>query len=125
MQSDRRSAILWGRVELNGQFTLITGRTQAQGRGLHLGRDSEAYQRATRLVEMNSDDMAELGLVDGRLVRISTSAGEVQVPVQAGNLPRGMLFMPMGPAANLLVEVETEGTGMPSFKGLTAEVKAV
>jgi len=91
---------------LNGQFTLITGRTQAQGRGLHLGRDSEAYQRATRLVEMNSDDMAELGLVDGRLVRISTSAGEVQVPVQAGNLPRGMLFMPMGPAAGQEVSWE-------------------
>jgi len=110
---------------LNTLFTLITGRTRAQGQGLHQGRESEAYQRATRLVEMNNDDMVELGVQEGSLVRVSTSAGEAQVPVRQGNLPRGMLFMPMGPAANLLVGGETESTGMPSFKGLTAEVKAV
>jgi formylmethanofuran dehydrogenase subunit D len=110
---------------LSGNFTLITGRTRAQGDGLHQGRDSEAYRLATRLVEMNDEDMNTLGVGEGDLVSISTLAGQVTVPVKKGDLPRGMLFMPMGPTANLLVGGETESTGMPSYKGELAEVEAV
>jgi formylmethanofuran dehydrogenase subunit D len=32
-----------------------------------------------------------------------------------------MVFIPMGPVANELVGSETDGTGMPTFKGLTVE----
>lgn len=110
---------------MSTQYTLITGRTRAQGDGLHQGRDSEAYRQATYMVEMNGEDMGELSIQEGDMVCVSTQAGEVSVPVKAADLPRGMLFMPMGPAANLLVADETQGTGMPSFKGLKAEVKAV
>ena len=110
---------------MTAQFRLITGRTRAQGDGLHQGRDSEAYERATQLVELNKEDMAVLGLDEGDRVTITTPAGHVEVPAQKGNLPQGMLFMPMGPAANLLIGSETECTGMPSFKGTMAEVKAV
>jgi formylmethanofuran dehydrogenase subunit D len=105
------------------EFTLITGRTRAQGDALHQGRDSEAYRRATSVVEMNAGDMSTLGLEDGQVVTVSTPAGQVAVPARAGDLPRGMLFMPMGPAANLLVGGETESTGMPSYKGQIAEVE--
>ncbi len=108
---------------MRAEFTLITGRTRAQGDGLHHGRDSEAYRRATRVVEMNGDDMADLGLEDGTVVTVSTAAGQVALPARTGDLPRGMLFMPMGPAANLLVGGETEGTGMPAYKGQIAEVE--
>ncbi|MDD3826452.1 MAG: molybdopterin dinucleotide binding domain-containing protein [Anaerolineae bacterium] len=108
---------------MRGDFTLITGRTRAQGDGLHQGRDSAAYRAATSLVEMNDDDMAEFGLKEGDVVTVSTPAGQVAVPVRPGDLPRGMLFMPMGPPANLLVGGETESTGMPSYKGQRAEVE--
>jgi len=108
---------------LRVEFTLITGRTRAQGDGLHQGRDSAAYRQATCLVEMNGDDMAELGLKQGDVVTVSTPAGQVAVPARAGDLPRGMLFMPMGPPAHLLVGGETESTGMPAYKGQIAEVE--
>ena len=108
---------------MSKRFTLITGRTPAQGKGLHQGKDSEAYRRATTLVEMNSDDMAHLSIEDGQVVRVRTSTGQVEVPVRTGQLPPGLLFMPMGPTANVLIGSDTECTGMPPSKGLMAEVE--
>ncbi len=113
------------RVELSGEYTLITGRTRAQADGMHQGRDSEAYVRATRLVEMNEEDMAKVGVGEGDRVAVSTRIGQVEVAVKKGNLPRGMVFIPMGPSANVLIGGETDCTGMPSYKGLVAEVKTL
>lgn len=107
------------------QYTLITGRTTEQADGLHQGRDSEVYIRATAVVEMSPQEMARLGVEEGQLVRVSTAAGRVEVRVQAGSLPAGMLFMPMGPTANVLISSDTTATGMPAFKGVTAEVEAI
>jgi formylmethanofuran dehydrogenase subunit D len=109
---------------LNQEFTLITGRTRSQGDGLHQGRESDAYRQATHLVEMNREDMALLGVGDGDIVSVSTPAGSTAVPVAAGDLPRGMIFMAMGPTANLLIGGATAGTGMPPYKGQIAEVEA-
>lgn len=109
---------------MSKQFRLITGRTTAQGSGLHQGRDSEAYHNATALVQMNGDDMARLEIQAGATVRVRTAAGQVEVPVEKANLPAGMIFMPLGPSANRLIGVGTGATGMPSFKGLMAEVEA-
>ena len=41
--------------------------------------------------------MAQRGIEEGQEVLIRTTAGEVRVPAQSGELPAGMLFMPMGP----------------------------
>jgi formylmethanofuran dehydrogenase subunit D len=112
-------------MTLSEHFTLITGRTPEQGKGLHQGKDSEAYRRATVLVEMNSDDLAHLGVEEGQAVQVRTSTGQVEVPVRTGQLPPGLLFMPMGPTANVLIGSDTECTGMPPSKGLVAEVKPV
>jgi len=110
---------------LKEHFTLITGRTPEQGKGLHEGKDSEAYRSATALVEMNPEDMAHLEIEEEQVVRVRTDTGHVEVPVHAGTLPPGLLFIPMGPAANVLIGTETESTGMPPFKGLTAEVEPI
>ena len=110
-------------TNMNEYFTLITGRTPKQGEGLHKGKDSEAYRRATALVEMSLEDMARLGIEEGQVVRVRTAAGQVEVPVRAGALSPGLLFVPMGPVANMLIGAKTEGTGMPPFKGLAAEVE--
>ena len=106
-------------------FTLITGRTSEQGQGLHKGKDSEAYHQATELVEMSPEDMARLEIEEGQAVRVRTAGGQIEVPAHAGTLPVGLLFIPMGPAANILVGTETESTGMPPFKGLAAEVEPI
>jgi len=108
---------------LSEDFILITGRTRAQADGLHKGKDSEAYREATVLVEMCPEDMARLAIEDGQIVRLRTASDQVEVPVRTAALPAGMLFIPMGPVANRLIETETAGTGMPAFKGLTVKME--
>ena len=110
---------------LSIRVTLITGRTREQADGLHRGKRTEEYRRATNLVEMNPDDMARLGVEEGNMVRVKTSAGAIEVPVKSAELASGLLFMPLGPAANTLIGTETEATGLPCFKGLEVEVEPV
>lgn len=110
---------------MSEHFTLITGRTSEQGRALHEDKDSEVYHRATTLVEMNAEDMSRLHIEEGQAVRVRTAAGQVEVPAHAGELPPMLLFIPMGPVANVLVGTHTESTGMPPFKGLIAEVEPI
>jgi formylmethanofuran dehydrogenase subunit D len=110
---------------LKAGFVLITGRTTQQADALHQRGDAQAFRDATALVEMNEEDMACLDVQQGQQVAIRTEAGRIEVPVQTGNLPRGMLFMPMGPTANVLIQAETEGSGMPGFKGLAVEIEVV
>ena len=107
---------------MKSEFELITGRTRRQADGLHLGKDSEEYRQATALVEMSAEDIARLGLEEGDRVRLQTAAGEVQVPVYTGDLPSGLLFMPMGPTANALVGTDTDASGTPPFKDLKVQV---
>lgn len=106
-------------------FTLITGRTKRQADGLHKGAGLPAHISATSYVEICTDDMARLGIIDGQIVKILSNAGSVEVPVRPADLPAGLLFIPMGPAANKLVGTETFGTGMPSFKGQQVKVEPV
>ena len=110
---------------MSEHFTLITGRTAEQGRALHEDKDSEAYYRAMTLVEMNVEDMNRLRIEEGQVIRVRTAAGQVEVPAYAGELPSMLLFIPMGPVANVLVGTDTESTGMPPFKGLMAEVEPI
>jgi len=107
------------------RLTLISGRTRKQAIGMHKGKDSPEYHAATELVEMNPEDMARLGVADGGRLTLRTEVGEIAMTVQAGTLPAGLVFVPMGTAVNGLVGAETLGTGMPSFKGLTVEVEVV
>jgi formylmethanofuran dehydrogenase subunit D len=104
------------------RLTLITGRTRKQAIGMHKGKDSLEYQAATRIVEMNPDDMARLGIAEGGRALLRTAEGEVALTAHEGALPAGLVFVPMGTTVNAIVGTETFGTGMPSFKGLTVEV---
>jgi len=56
---------------------------------------------------------------------VSTDYGSVVV--KALKSPRaphsGVIFIPYGPWANVVVNPETHGIGMPSFKGIPAEVE--
>ena len=113
------------RNSLGENFILITGRTVKQAAGLHKGKDSDAYRRATALVEMNAADMARLGIGEGQIVRLRSATGQVEMSAHTGTVPSKMVFVPMGPVANSLIGPETEGTGMPSFKGLTVEIEPI
>jgi formylmethanofuran dehydrogenase subunit D len=104
---------------LTARFTLVTGRTKDQGQARHVARNSRAYQQVTAWIEMNAEDMARLGISAGHLVRVQTETGQAELPVRAGELPSGMVFMPLGPAASELSASDTDGTGMPLLKGLS------
>ncbi|MGD2144332.1 MAG: molybdopterin dinucleotide binding domain-containing protein [Anaerolineae bacterium] len=107
---------------MSAKFTLITGRTRRQADGLHEGKDSEAYRQATEWVDMNPHDMARLGIKEQMIVEVRTPSGQVRVPAHAADLPPELLFMPLGPAANVLIGSETEATGTPLFKGPQATI---
>src|SRR5665811_1775743 len=48
------------RSDVGALLTLITGRTREQAIGMHKGKGSSEYRRATSLVQMNPDDMERL-----------------------------------------------------------------
>jgi formylmethanofuran dehydrogenase subunit D len=108
---------------LNNRFILITGRTRDQAKGLHSGGGgSVEHIKATAKVEMSPDDMKRLTIIEGDVVRVTSSSGTIEVPAYESDLPQGMIFIPMGPSANKLVGAETFGTGMPSFKEQVVEI---
>lgn len=104
--------------------TLISGRTTQQGVGLEEGKTSENYVKNVRYVEVSSIDAESLDLREGNPVKISNENGSVIVEWRkSATLEQGMAFIPYGPWANQLFSYETEGTGMPKFKGIKAVIE--
>ena len=107
------------------KFSLITGRTIDQGTGRERGKLSEEYERSVTVCEMDPDDIKRLGVKENKNVRVSTDFGSVVVQVvKSVRAPHpAVIFIPYGPWASLIMNPETHGTGMPSLKGLPAEVE--
>lgn len=102
---------------------LISGRTIAQGENLE-NKMSEEYFNAVAVCEMNEKDMERVGVSPDENVKVKTNYGEVVVKAKkAKGYPEGIAFIPMGPWANALVSANTRGAGMPSYKGLDAEIE--
>lgn len=110
---------------MDGQFRLVTGRTSEQVQALHRGKRSQSYQQATGWVALCPEDLARLGISPGDRVRVRTAGGQVDLTARPGDLPRGLLFVPLGPVASQLAGAETDATGMPLLKGQPAEVEAL
>lgn len=106
------------------KVTLITGRTTDQGKSLELGKSSEEYLKSVATIEMNEDDMKEIGTKEGEAVEVSSKFGSTVVRCKKSKLSRGTVFMPYGPWANFLVGADTQGTGMPDSKGIELEISA-
>ena len=111
-----------GRVRFMS-YLLISGRTTDQAKGMHLGKHTHFYHEAVSMLEMNALDMEGEILSDGDSVIISSTWGEAEGWVKAADIPRGMVFIPMGPVANAVSGADTEGTGMPLFKGFSVDIK--
>jgi formylmethanofuran dehydrogenase subunit D len=104
--------------------TLISGRTSGQGSGLEIGKISDDYFGNVALIEIGAEDAKSLGVEDGDPVEVATSHGSVVVQAHVGRgLDPGMAFFPYGPWANQVFGSETEGTGMPSYKGIEATIE--
>jgi formylmethanofuran dehydrogenase subunit D len=109
----------------NLTVTLLTGRTLRQGQGKEYGKLSERYWKNVAICEIDPDDMKRLAMKDGKPVKVITKHGSVTLrAVKSLRGPHsGMIFVPYGPWASIIVDSETHGTGMPSFKGIQAVIE--
>ena len=108
------------------KVTLISGRTSQQGVGLEVGKTSDQYFKSVSYVEVSAEDAEAMGLEDGKPVEIATPHGSVVVTGRISKgLDRGMAFFPYGLWANQVFGSETDGTGMPAYKGVEATLEPV
>ena len=107
------------------KVSLLTGRTIDQGRGKEYGKLSKEYLNSVAVCEMNSEDMKKLKIQDGDKVKVTTNLRSVVVKAKKSRRIRvpGTVFVPYGPWANLILSSNTDGTGMPLFKGVQADVE--
>ncbi len=107
------------------RVTLLTGRTLRQGQGKEYGKLSERYWKSVSICEIDPDDMKSLSVKEGQNVKIVTNFGSVVVrAVKSLRGPhKGVIFVPYGPWASMIVSPETDGIGMPSFKGIDAIIE--
>ncbi len=107
---------------------LVAGRSSKQGTSINVGKHSDEYQAVTHTLEINTDDMARLGLADGDEVRLRSAAGETIVRCKGRkpeDLQAGLVFLAYGPPASALMGSDTAGTGMPESKLLPVEIERV
>jgi formylmethanofuran dehydrogenase subunit D len=107
------------------KVTLLTGRTIEQGVGKERGKASQDYFESVAVCYVDSEDMKRLGIKEGTNVRVSTGYGSVILRVLKS--PRGphagVVFIPYGVWVNAVVSPETDSIGMPSLKGIPAEIE--
>lgn len=105
------------------KFLLNTGRTIAQGSNVER-KTSARYHEEAATVFMNPVDMMDLMVEEGDNIRARSDAGEVVLRVRpAPGLPRGRVFVSLGPYANHIVSPQTHGTGMPDFKATAVNIE--
>ncbi len=104
---------------------LTTGRTIAQGEAKETGKAGDEYTNSAGICELDPTDMKKLKAKEGDSLKVTTSAGDIVLKaVKSKQTPHvGLIFIPLGPWANAVVDPDTTSTGMPSFKGIPAEIE--
>src|SRR5262245_22141732 len=120
---DRRSMERVNEPQSPRRFIMNAGRTTKQGQQINVGKDSPEYQAIVGTLNMNPDDMKEVGITQGGSVLVRSEHGEVTFKCVEGKVPSGMIFVPYGPPTCLLMGQYTDGTGMPTSKGWEVEVE--
>ncbi len=108
------------------KVTILTGRTIDQGTTKEYGKLSDMYRENVAVCEIDPSDLKELGMKENSNVKISTKHGTVIVKAkESKRAPHPKIaYMPYGLWANVIVNPQTHGTGMPSFKGINAEIQS-
>ncbi len=103
---------------------MISGRTLAQGANCE-SKMSPDFLKAVSLCHLSKEDYEFLGLSEGKNVLLKNEFGKtVLSPRVDEGLRRGLVFIPMGPWANILIGPDTGGCGTPQFKGVEIEIEA-
>ncbi len=104
---------------------LIPGRSKKQGTSLNAGKLKDEYLAVTSTLEMNEEDMRQLGVQKGDKVRLTSESGQAIfscTPRKGEDLPMGLLFTPYGPPSSELMDSDTAGSGMPLSKQIEVQV---
>ena len=106
---------------------LLTGRTIQQGVALEGDKTTMESVRAAAICVFDKDDFKKLNIIPGTPVKVTTDFGEVIVfsTVSEEGPHPGIIFIPMGPWANQLVNPDSQSSGTPTFKGMKAKVEVV
>src|SRR5690606_4687173 len=107
-------------------LNLITCRSIQLGVAMEKGKNKSDYTEARGNIEMNPVDFKRLGAYRNTHVRVTSDHGSVVVKaVEATQGPHpGIAYIPMGPWANAVVNPNTYGVGMPTFKGTPIQVSS-
>ena len=101
---------------------MISGRTLAQGASCESKMSKDFFQVAS-VCYLSEPDYKTLNLEEGKNVLIRNQFGQAIFSAHTDKgLPTGIIFIPMGPWANILIGPDTGGCGMPKFKGVEVEV---
>jgi formylmethanofuran dehydrogenase subunit D len=104
---------------------LLTGRTIEQGVARESGKSSKEYMQSVSVCFIDPEDLKASGIKENTNVRVSTPTGSVVLTAMES--PRGphkgIIFIPYGPWANTIVDPSTDSVGMPSLKGIPAEIE--
>jgi len=104
---------------------LLTGRTINQGVALEGGKTTKENVRAAGICTFDKDDFKKLDILVGTPVKVITDHGEVVVysTISEEGPHPGIIFIPMGPWANQVVNPDSQSCGTPTFKGMKAKVE--
>lgn len=107
------------------KVSLLTGRTIDQGTGKEYGKLSKEYWKSVTVCELDPYDMKELKVKENNNIKITTDFGSVVLKAaKSDRSPHPKIaFIPYGPWANSVMDAKTHGTGMPSLKGVPAEIE--
>ncbi len=106
---------------------LLTVRTIEQGTALEGDKTSEEGVKAAALCFFDEKDFESLNCEVGTPVKVRTDYGEVitySVISEEGPHP-GIIWIPMGPWANQVVNPDSYSCGTPTFKGVKASLEVV
>jgi formylmethanofuran dehydrogenase subunit D len=106
---------------------LLTGRTIQQGVALEGGKTTMENVRAAAICIFDEEDFKKLDCVVGTPIKVTTNHGAVMVYsmiTEEGPHP-GIIFIPMGPWANQVVNPDSQSCGTPTYKGMKASVEVI
>ena len=121
-------------------FIMSSGRHTEDGlNGMSRNKGMNKYHKSDYTFVMNPDDMAEMGLKEGQMVRVTTKAGSAEIPVEGTlQVSRGYAMFPHhyglkfqgeteGESGNVLTawDNKDEITGNPCVRFVPCRIEAV
>ena len=102
---------------------LLTGRTINQGVALEGGKTTKESVRAA----FDKEDFKKLDCLVGTPVKVISDYGEVVVysTISEEGPHPGIIFIPLGPWANQVVNPDSQATGTPTYKGIRTRVEVL